>query len=313
MGRKYDQGGETHALGPLVCVLRARSGPPRPDEVIAALAAGQHGVVTRRQLRELGLSDDAITRRLAGQRLLPLHAGVYAPGHVQLATEGKWLAAVLACGPHAGLSHRAGAALHGLRAVWRDFLEVSAPRSVKGPKGVLLHRSRSIERTVVRGFPATTVARTIVDLADVVGDRALRAVLEQAEILRLDVRIDPIPGRRGHGRLLRALAEHGPFVVRTRSDLEIDFLELCRRAGLPAPDVNTCIEGMEVDFAWPAYRLAVEADGWGTHGTRTAFQRDRRRGVALAVAGWTLLRFTYDDVVRDPAYVTGTLGRFVCA
>jgi hypothetical protein len=277
--------------------------------VIAAIAAGQHGVVTRRQLREAGLSDGAIKRRYRDQRLLPLHAGVYAPGHAKLTTEGRWLAAVLACGDEAALSHRAAAALHRLRSAWRDYLEVSAPRSVSHVGGVIVHRPRSIERTVVRAIPVTTVGRTIVDVADVVSPRALRAVLEQAEILRLDVQIEPIPGRRGHGRLLAALAAHGPAVVRTRSDLEIDFLALCRRAGLPAPNVNTVIEGMEVDFAWPARRLAVEVDGWGTHGTRTAFQRDRRRGVTLALAGWTLLRFTHEDVVRDPGYVISALGR----
>jgi hypothetical protein len=279
--------------------------------VIARIAAGQHGVVTRRQLLEARLSAPAIDRRLGDGRLHPLYAGVYAPGHAILTTDGKWLAAVLACGPRAALSHRAGAACHGLRRAWRDYLEVSAPRSVQGTAGIIVHRPRSIERTVVRGIPVTTVGRTIVDLADVVGPRALRAVLEQVEILRLDVHIEPIPGRRGHGRLLVALAAHGPRVVRTRSELEIDFLELCLDAALPVPDVNTVIKGMEVDFAWPAYRLAVEADGWGTHGTRTAFQRDRRRGVALALAGWTLLRFTHEDVVRDPAYVISTLGRFL--
>jgi REase_MTES_1575 len=110
---------------------------------------------------------------------------------------------------------------------------------------------------------------------------------------------------------LAALAEHGPAVVMTRSELEVRFLELCRRAGLPAPDVNTVIEGMEVDFAWPAVRVAVEVDGWETHGTRTAFGRDRRRAAALALAGWILLRFTHDDVVRDPGYVIETLGPFV--
>ena len=238
---------------------------------------------------------------------------MYAPGHAQLTTEGRWLAAVLACGPEAALSHRAAAALHGLRPAWRDYREVSAPRSVKGPDGVIVHRPRAIERTEARGIPVTTVARTIVDVADVVGDRALRAVLEQAEILRLDARIVPIPGRRGHGRLIRALAAHGPSVVMTRSGLEIAFLELIRGAGLPLPDVNTVIEGMEVDFAWPACRLAVEVDGWETHGTRTAFQRDRRRSAALTAAGWTLLRFTHEDVVRDPAYVISVLGRFALA
>ena len=224
------------------------------------------------------------------------------------------MAAVLACGLDAALSHRAAAAHLGLRSSWRDFREVSAPRSVQDVRGVIVHRPRErAEWTLVRGIPVTTVSRTLVDLADVVTVRALRAVFEQAEILRLDATPVPIPGRRGHGKLLAVMAQHGREVGMTRSDLEILFRELCREAGLPAPDVNTCIEGMEVDFRWPRIRLAVEADGWETHGTRTAFQRDRRRSAALAVAGWTVLRFTYYDVVHDPGYAVATLGRFVSA
>jgi very-short-patch-repair endonuclease len=214
---------------------------------------------------------------------------------------------VLACGPGAALSHRAAAALWGLRPAWRDYREVSAARSVKRVRGVIVHRPRTIEWTVERGIPVTTVSRTLVDIADVVTPRVLRAVLEQTEFLRLDAAPVPIPGRRGHGRLLATLAELAPLVSMTRSELEARFLELCRRAGLPAPEVNTVIEGMEVDFAWPEARVAVETDGWEAHGTRTAFRRDRRRSAALALAGWTVLRFTYEDVVHDPGYVVATL------
>jgi hypothetical protein len=304
------EGGESGAVGPLAGVMHPEKGPRSPDSVIAALAAMQHGVMARRQLLTEGVSDEAIKVRLRSQRLVRLHRGVYAAGHDTLTAEGKWLGAVLACGPGAVLSHRAAAALHGLRAAWRDFKEVSAPRAVKRIPGVIVHRPRSLtahDRTTVQGVPVTTVSRTLTDLADVVSARTLKQLLEQAEILRLDATPQPIPGRRGAGRLTRVLNEHGPHVSFTRSDLERRFLALIDAARLPPPLTNTTVDGMEVDFCWPERRLVIETDGWETHGTRTAFRRDRRRTVALQLGGWTVVRFTYDDVAHEPGYVTRTL------
>jgi very-short-patch-repair endonuclease len=286
--------------------MRAQKGPRSPEDVIASLAARQFGVVARRQLLDAGLSNAVIHRRI-GSVLHPLHAGVYAAGHATLTTEGCWMAAVLACGDESGLSHRAGAALWGLRPAWRGYREVSAPRSVKAVRGVILHRPRTLELTVHQGIRVTPVGRTIVDVADVVGVRALRAVLEQAEVLRLDCDAVPIPGRRGYGRLVAALAEHSPVVSFTRSQLERAFVEICCEAGLPQPRMNGIIEGMEVDASWPELRLAVEIDSWKYHGTRTAHRRDRRRTATLQLAGWTPLRFTDEDIELDPEYVARTL------
>jgi very-short-patch-repair endonuclease len=172
---------------------------------------------------------------------------------------------------------------------------------------VILHRPRSLELTVHRGIPVTPLGRTIVDVADVVGARELRGLLEQAEVLRLDCDVVPIPGRRGYGRLLAALAEHSPVVSFTRSQLEREFLEICREAGLPKPRMNGIIEGMEVDASWPELRLAVEIDSWKYHGTRSAHGRDRRRSTALQLAGWTPVRLTDEDIELDRAYVVRTL------
>ena len=285
--------------------MARRKGPHSPDAVIAVLASRQHGVVTRRQLVDAEVSESAVDSRI-GTLLHPVHAGVYAVGHPDLGREGRWLAATLAFGPGAVLSHRAAAALWGLRPAWNAFLEVSAPRSAGGRPGILLHRPRTIEATTHRGIPVTTVARTLVDVADVASPRVLKKVLEQAEILRLDGTPVPVPGRRGHGRLVRALAELGPSVSLTRSELEDAFRVLCDAAGLPAPAANLTVGGMEIDFVWPDVLLAVEIDSWRYHGTRAAFGRDRRRSARMQLAGWGLLRFTDWDVAFDPAYVAQT-------
>ncbi len=259
---------------------------------------------------DAGVSRAAIAYRLADGRLYPVHAGVYAVGTPELLIEGRWLAAVLASGKGAVLSHRAAAALWGLRSAWRDRVEVSAARSVKYCRGVTTHRPRRLEdreRATHLGIPVTSVSRTLTDVADVASARVLRQVLEQAEILRLDATPEVIPGRRGAGRLVGALAELRPHVPLTRSGVEVRFLEICRDAGLPRPLVNTTIEGMEVGFCWPAARLVVEADGWGVHRTHAAFQRDRRRSALLSMRGWTVTRFSDDDIVHDRRYVGSTL------
>ena len=290
--------------------MHARKGPGSPDSRIAALAAVQYGVVGRRQLLSAGVSREAIAYRLADGRLHSVHAGVYAVGTPELRIEGRWLAAVFGSGEGAVLSHRAAAALWGLQPDWRSRVEVSAARSVKFCRGVLTHRPRRLdddERTVHERIPVTTVSRTLADVADVVGARMLRRVLEQTQVLRLDATPLVIPGRRGAGRLAAALAELRPHVALTRSDLERRFLEICAAAGLPRPLVNTSTEGMEVDFCWPDARLIVEADGWGVHRTHAAFKRDRRRSATLSMRGWTVTRFSDDDIVRDRAYVASTL------
>ena len=290
--------------------MRGRKGPRSADGVIAALAARQYGVVARAQLRAEGVSSDAIDRRI-GTILHPVHAGVYAAGHPRLTAEGRWLAGVLACRHGTALSHRAATALHGLRPAWRDFVEVIAPRTIKRVPDVIVHRPRRLDGvTVVAGIPVTDVSRTLVDLADVVTEAVLRKVVEQAEVMRLDATPVPIPGRRGYGRLRRVLAELAPVTL-TRSELEDRFLALCVGAALPGPQVNGVIEGMEVDFSWPEHRLIVETDGWEHHGTRAAFGRDRRRSAALQVAGWAVVRFTYEDVVRHPADVIATVRRLL--
>jgi len=261
-----------------------------------------------------------VQRRLENGRLVTLHRGVYAVGHRRLRREGFWLAAVLAAGPGAVLSHREAAALHGLRPADRSTVDVTVAARRRLP-GVLVHRVERLvsgDVTVVGAIPVTTVARTLVDLAEVVPPQALRKALEEAErSRRLDVRaIEEVlrrtRGRNGRGRerigrALRELARAGTTL--TRSELENQFLALLEAHNLPRPSANAWAEHMEVDAVWPAARLAVELDGWNAHKTRDAFQRDRTRSNDLQGAGWTILRFTHADVVHRPAETAGRVAR----
>jgi very-short-patch-repair endonuclease len=277
--------------------------------VIGRLAAGQHGVVARRRLLAAGLTRSMIEERIRNGHLVQLHRGVYVVGHAQLKRQGHWLAAVLAGGPGAVLSHRSAAALHGLAASGPARIEVStsADRLVRGLR---VHRRRTLEAddiTTVEGIPTTTVARTLVDLAEVLPHQRLRKAIEEAERIRafdrdaLEAAIARTNGRRGPGhQAIRAaltdIQTHG--ITLTRSELEDRFLALLDAHGLPRPSTNTWIEDMEVDAAWLDHGLVVELDGYANHHTRRAFQRDRTRTNDLVAAGYVVLRFTHADVAR---------------
>jgi very-short-patch-repair endonuclease len=282
------------------------------DRVIAELAEKQHGVVSRRQLIDAVVGRLMIQRRLESRRLLPLYRGIYAVGHRRLRREGHWLAAVLAVGPGAVLSHREAAALHELRPAARTSVDVTVAGQRTVP-GLQIHRVRRLgidDVTRIDGIPVTTVARTLVDLATVVPPHALHKAIEEAERSnRLDVwAIEAAMARtrgrngRGHATVRAALAELvATTTTITRSALEERFLSLLDVHGLPRPQTNQLIDGIEVDAVWRRWRLVAELDGWAFHSTRAAFQRDRDRSNDLTAEGWTVLRFTYADVVERPA------------
>jgi hypothetical protein len=284
-----------------------------PDRGVAALAARQHGVVARWQLRDVGMSDGQIAGRLERGRLHPVHRGVYAVGHRLLTREGRWMAAVLSLGPSAVLSHRSAAALWGLVADDGPRPDVTVPgRGTLRRRGVLVHRTPAVQRTRHRGIPVTTPMRTLVDLAAVAPRRVLVRAVEHAERLRVfDLReLERLMGRRPGAAALRAAvaAWDGAPV---RSELERRFLELCDRHGLPRPLVNTLVAGLEVDFAWREPRLVVETDGLAHHGTRASAERDRRRDAVLAIAGWRVQRFTWRQVTDEPAAVAAVVRRLL--
>jgi Transcriptional regulator, AbiEi antitoxin/REase_MTES_1575 len=288
---------------------------------IARLAERQHGVVSLAQLLLLGLSRSAVAKRARQGRLTRIHRGVYAVGHGRLTLRGYWMAAVLAHGPGAVLSHRSAAALHGIRPDNRPKTDVTVPRpSARSRSGIVVHRSTTLQPadiTTIDGIPCTSLARTLLDLADVIDRQGVERAVSQAEVLGIfDLReveevLSRATGRHGAGVVRSVLAEYdGPTL--TEKELEERFLALCRAASLPKPEVNAWItldDGIayKIDFLWRAERLAVETDGWETHRTRQAFENDRRRDRRLRVAGWDVVRFTWRDVEREPGEATAEL------
>ena len=234
---------------------------------------------------------------------------------------GHWLAAVLACGPQAVLSHRSAAALWGIRDVAQERFDVTLPTSGHHRPGITLHRAALAEtdRTTHDHIPTTSLPRTLLDLASLTPlDTVVRA-LEEAERRRL---IDTRPihelltranGHPGGGALQRALSVYEPQATRTKSDLERRFLTLITQAGLPMPTLNTLVEGYEVDALWPEQKLIVELDGFATHRTRAAFERDRKRDAALLAAGHRTLRVTARRLDVEPAAIVAQVGVLLTA
>ena len=286
------------------------------DRAIAALAARRYGLVTRAQLRAIGLSDTAVTKRAAAGRLHRVHTGVYAVGHRVLPARGAWMAAALACGDGAVLSHASAAALWEIRPT-DGVVHVTVPTAGGRHRPALcVHRDPRLaadEVTTRHGIPVTTVARTLLDLAATLAPRALQRALDEAAVRRwLDIALfDALIARHaGHHRAAKlrdALDGHRPGTTLTRSELEERFLELCRTYDLPQPEVNARVAGLEVDFLFGTARLVVETDGWRFHGTRAAFERDRQRDATLTLAGYRVLRFTHRRVESDPAAVAAIL------
>jgi very-short-patch-repair endonuclease len=267
----------------------------------------------------LGLSRNAIAARAAAGRLHRIHRGVYAVGHPVLPRYARWMAAVLAAGPGAALSHASAAALWEIRPSGATRVDVSVPNSAGRTKrpGLRVHRATSLagtETTHHRAIPVTTPARTLLDLAASLPRRALERALDQAEVLELfDLRalheaMHAHRGERGARRLAAALEEHQAGTTLTKSELEDRMLALCRTHGIEQPQVNETVAGLEVDFLFAAQRLVVEADGWQFHRTRAAFERDRQRDAVLAHAGYRTLRVTHRQLTRRPSEVVAAIG-----
>ncbi len=294
--------------------MEGRSTPPwGRGRAIARLATCQGGVAGRDQLLGLGLGEKAIDFRVGSGALLPLHPGVYAVGHRSIKREGWWWAALLAAGAGAVLSHFTAAALWGLLTA-REVVHISVPGRT-GPlrlDGVVAHRPRSLpaeEVTTHEGLATTTVARTLVDLAAVARESELERAVEQAENRKL-FDLTAVQGVLAHSNGRRGIQTLRDVILRwagptvTRSDMEIAFRAICRRAGLPQPITNAAValdgRHYEPDFLWPDRRPIIETDGFESHGSKAAFIRDRRRDRRLRRADYAVERFTWDDIFFNP-------------
>lgn len=267
------------------------------------MAGRQHGIVKRKQVREAGLSRQGVRRRVESGWLVPQYDGVYAVGHTALTSHSHLIAAVYACGEEALASHRAAGKLWGILRGDQP-IEVTGPRSRAPGKGFALHRSRCIhdeDRAVIDAIPVTSLARTLVDLADVLPEKRLASAVHEAEVLRLfDLKevervLARLPGRKGRHKLNRVLAAYRDVQPFTRSRAERLVLEICNEHGLPKPRVNTWIDSYEVDFHWPEANLVLEFDGGAVHRTTRAFYEDRRRDRSLAARGIHVVRATGRD------------------
>jgi hypothetical protein len=282
------------------------------ERILAEIATARHGVVTRRALLEAGVSAEAIKRRVLSGVLLTEFPGVYRVGHRAPSTAARYMAAVEACGPRALLCARAAAYLHGLIRGPAPPPEVMAPTQ-RRIEGILTCRSRRMDprdATSVSGIPVTTVARTLVDLAPILEAGPLARACHEAGVLHgttpahVDAVLQRWSTRPGAGRLRAVL--HGDVHV-TLSTLERRFLRVLRAQRLPLPQTNRVASGRRVDCRWPEQRLTVELDSYRYHGSRHAWEQDRRREREARARGDEFRRYTYGDVLEDPRYMLDEL------
>lgn len=282
------------------------------ERQIAAFAGAQHDVVTRQQLRELGLGPGAIKSRVATGRLYPIHAGVYSVGRPSLSPLGYRMAAVLALGPTAVLSHKSAAEHWGLLVTAQTKVDVTVPGSSRAQRRkIRVHRARTLwpdEVTVLDGIPVTSLARTLVDLAgSLTRDRLLRAVEQADRLQKLDGRavmllVERHRRHKGRAKLRRIMATYaGPPDV--RSVLERDFYTFVITSDLPLPLLNVDVAGVRVDAYWPQWRLVVELDSRAYHMDTAAFENDRVRDAKLMRANQRVLRITHRRLTGHAADV----------
>ncbi|MDX6677577.1 MAG: hypothetical protein QOE31_1629 [Solirubrobacteraceae bacterium] len=295
----------------------AQSSSRRVQHAIADIATRQYGVIARHQLVELGLTRHEIATMRASHRLHDIHRGVYALGHRVLSQRSRWIAAVLAGGPDALLSHRCAAALANIRRTSLTYAEVVVPQQRGRIAGVRMYVSRRIEpqdRDTIDGIPCTSLARTLLDLAAILPRREVERACDEALVQQLfdltaieDV-LDRSRGCRGTATLRAVLGEHAIGTTLTRPGLETLTLALLDRAGIRRPEVNIrvfCRPGVapEVDFLWRRERLVLETDGGQFHRHQRQIERDRRKEADLVRAGYRVLRATWRQVEREPETV----------
>jgi very-short-patch-repair endonuclease len=282
-----------------------------------ALAEHQHGVVASDQLREVGYTPQAIYHRIKTGRLHPLHRGVYAVGRANVTEHGRWMAAVLACGEEAVISHSSAAALWRMGSERRGLVELSLPSlSRRCRPGLEIHQRPSLEDrdlTHEYGIPVTTPVQTLIDMALRLDRSGVERMINEADkynlthLPQLREALDARAGEPGVAKL-RFLLDRRTFRL-TKEELERRFLPLARQAGLPTPLTGRFVNDFEVDFYWPDLGLVVETDGLRSHRTPAEQARDRLRDQAHTAAGLTPLRFTHEQVRYEPEHVLRILAQ----
>ena len=278
----------------------------RLERVIAAVAAEQYGYITRTQLLAIGLSPRAIQYRVQIGQLIPVHAGVYAVGHVNKSPVARACAAVLACGTGAALSHDSAASHWGWRKHWSMQYEVTVAASHREREGIKIHRSSKLVRRDVTehlGIRVTSPARTVLDNAPRLTDKRLTRMVNDARhsrFLYLDALGDVIDRNPTHpgAKRLRPFVQtrSGP----TRSELEDRFVAFAKRYGLPTPETNVPLLGYVVDVLFPAEKVIVELDSWEFHRFRSNFESDRNRDADMLAAGFLTVRVTDERMNESP-------------
>ena len=279
------------------------------------LAGAQHGVVTRTDLLELGFGDKAIKHRVATGRLHPVAAGVYAVGRRELTPHGRWMAAVLACGEGAVLSHRSAAELWGIGREWEGRIDVSVrqPGRIKR-KGLKVRRRPSLDASSLakrHGIPVTNPVQTLIDLATELKPLRLERAVNEADKLdlvdpeTLRTALDGHKGEPGVKRLATLLDRH-TFRL-SDSDLEVLFRPLAFAAKFPAPLTKHWVLGYETDFFFPDHDLIVETDGLRYHRTPAQQARMAKRDQVHVAAGFRVLRFTHWQIAHEADEVTSVL------
>jgi very-short-patch-repair endonuclease len=296
-----------------------------PDGRVRQTAERQHALIRHDQAVAVGMGDDAIGRRVASGLWSAILPRVYLVHGGSATGRQAAMAAALWAGDDAVVSHRTAGVLWGLDGVDTTRVEVTVSHR-RAPRNALVtvHRSHALpaaDRDAIHGIPVTSPARTIVDLSAVMSGEALISTLESALRLRLTTqsfvewRLRELggKGRKGAAQLRRILDERGRGAAALESRLEVKLARLLTASPLPAPVRQFWLDlhgdRYRVDFAWPDRKVALEADGYETHGGRASFERDHRRLTALAAAGWRVLPVTWAQVTRSPSMVLTEVAR----
>ena len=281
------------------------------------LSRAQQGAVTVEQLWKAGLTRTEVRTRVRHGRLVHLFRGVYSVGDPALMPLVRPSGALLSLGPDALISHRSAAALWGLTEADPSIVDVTiAGRNLRPRPGIRLHRVKQLhptDATTRENLRLTSPARTMIDFApqatsselhQAFGDaRAKRLVTDRA----LNAALDRLPKNHPGAAIVRAMLREGSTYDRSKAERIVR--QLCRESELPQPVVNHHLHGFLVDFLWPEEKLILEVDGYGTHGTRQAFENDRRRDQVHAAAGYVVIRVTWDQLLNEPLAVLARIAQ----